>query len=67
MLGFNVYREQAGKRVRLNKTTIWALAPGGFVGHGYAWRDGAHRGGRYWLEVVRSDGTRAWRGPVRAG
>jgi predicted extracellular nuclease len=64
VLGFNVYREQAGKRVRLNRSTIRALSPGGFAGHVYAWRDRSGRAGRYWLQVVRLDGHVAWHGPA---
>jgi CSLREA domain-containing protein len=59
VLGFNVYR---GK-LRLNRRLIAAL--GAITGRAYAFRD--TRGtlaSRYWLEVMRIDGSRARFGPA---
>jgi hypothetical protein len=63
LLGFNVWREQGGRRERLNRKLIAAGQAA------YSFRDrlraGAH-GHRYLLEEVRLDGTQAWYGPVLA-
>ena len=64
MVGFDVYRDAVGGRVRLNRTPIWAA--GWFGGRGYVYRDARplRRTTRYWLEERRLDGTSAWLGPV---
>ena len=62
-LGFNVYREQNGQRVKLNRRLIPGRRTGGRV---YSWLDrAAPRQGRirYWLQAVSLDGTRSWYGP----
>ena len=65
--GFNVYRERAGKLVRVNRALIRAKAAGTAAGRAYAWRDAlAKPGARYRLQVVRLDGTRVWRGSARS-
>ena len=64
-LGFNVYREKAGKRVRVNRTLV--RAKGSVAGSRYAYRDARapqHQRLRYWLEQVGADGSHAWRGPL---
>ena len=58
-LGINVYREEAGRRVRLNG----ALIEGNRV---VAWHDPVPSR-RYWLQVVGADGARIWHGPARVG
>lgn len=62
LAGFNVYREQAGRRVRQNRQLI--AAKGTPAGHRYSWSAGRALRTRYWLQVVRIDGVRFWRGPV---
>ena len=65
-LGFNVYRQQGARRVRVNRRLLPAL--GGLQGSSYSYRDRRapkHRALRYWLQDVAVHGTRAWHGPVR--
>jgi hypothetical protein len=65
-LGFNVYRQQHGKRVRVNRRLLPAL--GGPSGHAYSFTDrhaARHRAIRYWLQDVSTSGQRTWHGPVR--
>ena len=65
-LGFNVYRQVEGKRVRLNRSVI--PARGSIAAGTYSYLDrGAPRAGSalYWLEVVDVDGSRRWWGPVQ--
>jgi CSLREA domain-containing protein len=72
-LGFNVYREEAGKRVAVNREIVAgsALVAGSGVrfgaGRAYAWWDGEASGKaftQYWLEAVDLDGSRTLHGPV---
>jgi uncharacterized repeat protein (TIGR01451 family) len=71
-LGFNVYREQAGERVRLNSSLIAgsALLMSGALpkhsGKTYTWIDSspAAGSGSYWLEDVDTNGGRIVHGPV---
>jgi uncharacterized repeat protein (TIGR01451 family) len=73
-LGFNVYREQNGQRVRLNPSLIAgsALLMSGALpkhsGKTYAWIDSSagSGSGAYWLEDVDVNGTRIMHGPVTA-
>ncbi len=72
-LGFNVYREQNGERVRLNPSLIAGsalLMRGALPKHSgktYAWIDSFSGGsGAYWLEDVDVNGTRVMHGPVTA-
>ncbi len=64
-LGFNVFRQQGGKRVRLNRRLLPAL--GRVAGSSYSFLDRrAPRGAvRYWLQDVSTSGVRTWHGPVR--
>jgi uncharacterized repeat protein (TIGR01451 family) len=71
-LGFNVYREVNGQRVRLNSSLIAGSAlimRHALEQHGaktYAWMDrsaGANNG-LYWLEDVDLNGTRTFHGPI---
>jgi hypothetical protein len=65
-LGFNVYRQQGNRRVRVNRRLLPAL--GGISGKAYSFVDRRaprHRAVRYWLQDVSVSGARAWHGPVR--
>jgi hypothetical protein len=63
-IGFKVFREQAGARVRASKRLI--RASGAVSGTSYSWLDRrAGRTSRYWLQSVASDGSTSWYGPVR--
>jgi len=72
-LGFNLYREIAGEKVRLNPSLIAGsalLMREVLEQHGaktYGWVDrSASAAALYWLEDVDLDGTRTWHGPVSA-
>ena len=65
-LGFNVYRQQAGQRVSVNKRMVPAL--GRVSGGSYSFLDRhapKHRALRYWLHDVDVSGSGTWHGPVR--
>jgi subtilisin-like proprotein convertase family protein len=65
-LGFNVYRQVRGTRVKLNRRLI--PARNSVSGARYSYRDRRApraRSLRYWLQIVDLDGSRAWRGPIR--
>jgi fermentation-respiration switch protein FrsA (DUF1100 family) len=61
LAGFNLYRER-GARARLNRSLISASGDG--RGHRYLWRGRVGNAGRFWLELVRLDGSRTLQGPV---
>jgi hypothetical protein len=71
-LGFNLYREQQGRRIRLNSSLLAgsALLAGGnalTAGRNHTWWDdlpGDTSGVAYWVEEVDLYGTRSWHGPV---
>ncbi len=71
-LGFNLYREQNGERLRLNPSLIAGSAltlRAGLPQHGaktYAWIDRLPTATTdlYWLEDVDLDGTRTFHGPI---
>lgn len=70
-LGFNVYRENRGRRERLNPSLIagssltMRRADLRHSGKSYAWLDrSSGNGGYYWLEDVDLNGTRTLHGPV---
>jgi uncharacterized repeat protein (TIGR01451 family) len=71
-LGFNVYRDLNGNRVRMNPSPIAGsalLMSGAMYRHAartYAWIDtsAAVAGGSYWLEDLDVNGTRTMHGPV---
>jgi len=72
-LGFNVYREQNGQRIRLNSSLIAgsALIMSGALpkhsGKTYSWIDSSQNpSGTYWLEDVDTNGSRTLHGPVTA-
>ncbi len=65
-LGFNVFRQQGNRRVRVNRRLLPAL--GGVAGSSYSFIDRRaprHRAVRYWLQDVDTHGVRTWHGPVR--
>ncbi len=72
-LGFHIYREDAGKRVRVTPDFVAGSAL--FVGartvlgagRSYVWRDsqGSNADSMYWLESIDLDGSSIWYGPVR--
>jgi hypothetical protein len=63
VLGYNVYRERRGARIRLNRAVI--AARGSLSSRSYSYLDRsaprARRGLRYWLQVVGTDGSRVWK------
>jgi hypothetical protein len=72
-LGFNVYREQGGKRTRLNPSVIAgsALMAGQgtrlTAGESYLWLDRSGKGkdsAQYWLEDIDLSGARTLHGPI---
>jgi uncharacterized repeat protein (TIGR01451 family) len=69
-LGFNVYRDENGTRVRLNPSLIAGSAlrmRGALEQHAaktYAWIDRSPGAHLYWLEDVDLQGTRTLHGPV---
>jgi uncharacterized repeat protein (TIGR01451 family) len=71
-LGFNIYRDQNGTKVRMNPSLIAgaALMMNGALpkhtGRRYAWIDPStpQSTASYWLEDVDVDGTRTMHGPV---
>jgi len=74
-LGFNVYRELNGNRVRMNSSIVAgsALMMSGALAHhaakSYAWIDPASpvAGATYWLEDIDVNGTHTMHGPVSVG
>jgi Peptidase family C25 len=72
-LGFNLYREQNGQRVKLNSSLLagTALLAGSTTtltsGHVHTWWDipsGASRSAKYWVEEVDLHGQHTWFGPA---
>lgn len=72
-LGFNLYREQRGKRTRINSSIIAGsalLAGQGTrltAGQSYSWFDRAGKNKepvQYWLEDIDLNGTRTLHGPL---
>jgi hypothetical protein len=63
VLGYNVYRERKGVRIRLNRAII--RARGGVAGGSYSYLDKSARrpshSVRYWLEVRTTGGSRVWK------
>jgi peptidase C25-like protein len=71
-LGFNLYREAGGRRVRINSEMLAgsALMVGAGTqlrsGRSYRWVDDSPNSAnaRYWLEAVSLNGRSDWHGPV---
>ena len=67
-LGFNVYRQVRGERVKLNRHLLPARGSIGGASYSYVDRKApTRRALRYWLQVVDTDGSRTWQGPIRLG
>jgi hypothetical protein len=65
-LGFNVYRQQGGRRVRVNRRLLPTTGNGGGASYSFTDRRAPrHRALRYWLQDADVAGTRTWHGPVR--
>src|SRR5581483_802130 len=72
-LSFNVYRDEAGQRVKLNPSLIAgsALLAGAHTlltaGNSYTWADAKGQPGmNYWLEELDLSGKNTWYGPVQS-
>jgi uncharacterized repeat protein (TIGR01451 family) len=72
-LGFNIYRDVNGQRVKLNPSLIAGAAlrmRAGLVQHtasAYSWTDATPSAGTsYWLEDISLSGARTLHGPVQA-
>jgi peptidase C25-like protein/G8 domain-containing protein len=71
-LGFNVYREEDGKRVRINKSLIVGsglmASPGTVMtaGRSYAWQTAAGQAKEsvFWIEEMDLSGYTVWHGPI---
>ncbi len=70
-LGFNLYREDKGQRVKLNASLLAGTALMGgagttfTAGQSHHWHDdGAGAGAVYWVEEVDLHGARTWYGPA---
>jgi hypothetical protein len=63
MLGYKVYREVRGHRVRLNRLVI--TAKNHAATYSYLDRTASKRPGRYYIQAISLDGTRSWFGPAR--
>jgi subtilisin-like proprotein convertase family protein len=63
LLGFNLYRTQRGRLVKLNRTLI-ASVFSGTTGHSYSWLDRSAASGaaRYRLQAVSLSGRKSWVG-----
>jgi len=62
-LGFHVYRQVAGQRVRVSSSLIRAKGLGRYT---FLDRRAARaKAIRYWIQEVRLDGSRTWYGPAR--
>jgi hypothetical protein len=59
-LGYNLYVQRGGKRVRVNRALIGCTFQS--AGHSYSYVHRQAGGGAvaYWLEAVGADGTRTW-------
>jgi hypothetical protein len=64
-VGYVIFRESAGKRVRLNSSLV--KVGSGVLPNRYSWLDQIHKSGSYWVEAVERKGAPVWRGPVSAG
>jgi len=71
-LGFNVYRQSKGMRVKVNRSLIHAVSLNGTSSSGrYVFRakvasSKLAASSSYWLQEVHQNGTRSWYGPARA-
>ncbi len=71
-LGFNIYREDGGRRTRINKSLILGsglMARPGTVmtaGRSYLWQASGAKGNdsAYWIEEIDLNGSSVWHGPI---
>ena len=66
-LGFNVYGEVAGKRMKVNRKLLPSVSGGASRGHAYSFLDRKTPTGanvRYWIQSVSLAGVRSWSGPI---
>jgi hypothetical protein len=69
MLGFNLYRGQRGKIVKVNRSLIPSVFGGSAKGHTYSWLDRSARRAvkyTYRLQAISLAGTRVWLGTAIA-
>jgi hypothetical protein len=57
-VGYNVYRQQGAKRVKLNGALI--VAGASLRGNSYSFLARHASNGRFYLQAVGADGRRAW-------
>ena len=60
LLGFNVYRELRGKKVKVNRFLIRARGAASGAAYRFLDRGAMRTSGRYWLQAVNLDGSRSW-------
>ena len=67
VLGYNVYGDLHGKRVKLNRSLIASSGStrGSTYRFTYRHAPGKPSVARFWLQRVNRDGSRAWHGPAR--
>jgi hypothetical protein len=67
-LGFNVYRKQKGRLVKLNRALIPSAFGGTAAGHAYSWldREAPNGAAGYRLQTVSLSGTKSWAGSATA-
>ena len=71
-LGFNIYRDEGGRRARVNRSLILGsglMARPGTVmsaGRSYLWQTWAVMGddSAYWIEEIDLNGSTVWHGPI---
>ena len=71
-LGFNIYREESGRRTRINKSMIlgsgFSAKPGTVMsaGRSYLWQTSQAVGNdyAYWIEEIDLAGRSVWHGPI---
>ncbi|MFY9573095.1 MAG: C25 family cysteine peptidase [Blastocatellia bacterium] len=71
-LGFNIYRQEGERRVRINKSLIAGSGlmakPGTVItaGRSYLWQTsaGKREDSSYWIEEIDLNGTTLWHGPI---
>lgn len=68
VLGYNVWGELNGKRVKLNRSLIASGRSAGGSTYRFTYRQGPGKPfvARFWLQRVNGDGSRAWHGPAQA-
>jgi uncharacterized delta-60 repeat protein len=62
--GFNVYREQNGRRLRRNRALLRAKGAGLAASYTFRDRRAPRSARRYWVQEVNADGDLRWFGPL---